>query len=91
MKKKQILPVLIIVGLIVLVLLFIVGSKLIEKYTPTKAVRKGCNVYLIYARRYKFILEETEHEEQTFSESLVLYTFCNDAVVCFWRNGSGIF
>ena len=36
MKKKQVLPVLIIVGLIVLVLLFIIGSKLIEKYTPTK-------------------------------------------------------
>ena len=36
MKKKQFLPVLIIVGLIVLVLLFIIGSKLIEKYTPTK-------------------------------------------------------
>lgn len=36
MKKKQALPVLIIVGLIILVLLFIVGSKLIEKYTPTK-------------------------------------------------------
>lgn len=35
MKKKQVLPVLIIVGLIILVLLFIVGSKLIEKYTPT--------------------------------------------------------
>lgn len=36
MKKKQVLPVLIVVGLIFLVLLFIVGSKLIEKYTPTK-------------------------------------------------------
>ncbi len=36
MKKKQVLPVLIIVGLIALVLLFIIGSKLIEKYTPTK-------------------------------------------------------
>ena len=36
MKKKQVLPVLIIVGLIILVLGFILISKLIEKYTPTK-------------------------------------------------------
>lgn len=36
MKKKQILPVLIIIALILLVILFMVGSKLIEKYTPTK-------------------------------------------------------
>lgn len=36
MKKKQILPVFVIGGLIVLVLLFILGSKLIEKYTPSK-------------------------------------------------------
>ncbi|MBR3812093.1 MAG: SH3 domain-containing protein [Agathobacter sp.] len=36
MKKKQVLPVLIIVGLILLVLLFIIGSKIIQKYTPTK-------------------------------------------------------
>lgn len=36
MKKKQILPVLIIIGLILLIILFIAGSKLIEKYTPTK-------------------------------------------------------
>lgn len=36
MKKKQILPILIIVGLIVVVLLFIIGSHLIKKYTPTK-------------------------------------------------------
>ena len=36
MKKKQVLPVLVIIGLIFLVLLYIVGSKLIEKYSPTK-------------------------------------------------------
>lgn len=36
MKKKQILPILIIVGLIFVVLLFIVCSQLIKKYTPTK-------------------------------------------------------
>ena len=45
MKKKQILPVLIIVGLIVLVLLFIVGSKLIEKYTPTKEHKELTEYY----------------------------------------------
>lgn len=45
MKKKQILPVLIIVGLIVLVLLFIVGSKLIEKYTPTKQHKELTEYY----------------------------------------------
>lgn len=36
MKKKQLLPVLVIGGLIILVLLFIIGSSLIKKYTPTK-------------------------------------------------------
>ena len=45
MKKKQILPILIIVGLIVLVLLFIVGSKLIEKYTPTKEHKELTEYY----------------------------------------------
>ena len=45
MKKKQILPILIIVGLIVLVLLFIVGSKLIEKYTPTKEHKELTKYY----------------------------------------------
>lgn len=35
MKKKQILPVLIIISLILLIVLFMVGSKLLEKYTPT--------------------------------------------------------
>jgi len=35
-RNKQILPVLIVVALIALVLLFIVGGKLIERYTPTK-------------------------------------------------------
>ena len=44
MKKKQILPVLVVVGLIILVLLFIVGSKLIAKYTPTKE-RKDLSEY----------------------------------------------
>ena len=36
MKKKQLLPILAIGGLIILVLLFMIGSALIEKYTPTK-------------------------------------------------------
>lgn len=45
MKKKQVLPVLIIVGLIILVLLFIVGSKLIEKYTPTKEHKELTEYY----------------------------------------------
>lgn len=36
MNKKQLLPVLVIIGLIALVLLFILGSKLIDKYTPSK-------------------------------------------------------
>lgn len=45
MKKKQVLPVLIIVGLIALVLLFIVGSKLIEKYTPTKERKELTEYY----------------------------------------------
>lgn len=35
-KKKQVSPVLIILGLIVLVLAFLVGPKLIDRYTPTK-------------------------------------------------------
>jgi len=35
-KKKQVLPILIIVGLIILVLGFILISNLIKKYTPTK-------------------------------------------------------
>lgn len=47
MKKKQILPVLIVVGLIILVLLFIVGSKLIEKYTPTKEHKELAEYYNI--------------------------------------------
>ena len=34
--QKQVLPVLIVLGLIVLVLAFTVGGKLIEKYTPSK-------------------------------------------------------
>ena len=45
MKKKQILPVLIVVGLIFLVLLFIVGSKLLEKYTPTKEHKELTEYY----------------------------------------------
>lgn len=45
MKKKQVLPVLVIVGLIILVLLFIVGSKLIEKYTPTKEHKELTEYY----------------------------------------------
>ncbi len=36
MKKKQLLPVLIGAGCIVLILLFILGIKLIQKYTPSK-------------------------------------------------------
>ncbi len=36
MNKKKILPILVIVGLILLVLLFIAGGKLIEKFTPSK-------------------------------------------------------
>ena len=51
------------------------------------AVREDCLFILACAHRYKFILEETEHEENTFSESLVLYTFCNDAAVCMRRYG----
>ena len=35
-RKKQILPVLIVIGLICLVLAITVGTKLIQKYTPTK-------------------------------------------------------
>ena len=35
-KKKQVLPILIIIGLIILVLGFILISNLIKKYTPTK-------------------------------------------------------
>lgn len=45
MKKKQVLPVLIIVGLIILVLLFIVGSNLIKKYTPTKEHKELTEYY----------------------------------------------
>ena len=45
MKKKQILPVLVVVGLIILVLLFIVGSKLIQKYTPTKEHKELTEYY----------------------------------------------
>lgn len=47
MKKKQILPVLFIVGLIILVLLFIVASRLIEKYTPTKEHKELTEYYNI--------------------------------------------
>ncbi len=47
MKKKQVLPVLIIVGFIILVLLFIAGSKLIEKYTPTKEHKELTEYYNI--------------------------------------------
>lgn len=47
MKKKQVLPVLIIVGLIILVLGFIVLSNLIEKYTPTKEHKKLTEYYNI--------------------------------------------
>lgn len=36
MKKKQILPILIAVGALLLVLLLILGTTLIKKYTPTK-------------------------------------------------------
>ncbi|MBQ2900466.1 MAG: SH3 domain-containing protein [Agathobacter sp.] len=36
MKKKQVLPVLLVVGCILLVLLIVGAVKLIEKYTPTK-------------------------------------------------------
>ena len=45
MKKKQVLPVLVIVGLIILVLLFIVGSNLIKKYTPTKEHKELTEYY----------------------------------------------
>ena len=47
MKKKQVLPVLIIVGLIILVLGFILISKLIEKYTPTKEHKELTEYYNI--------------------------------------------
>lgn len=47
MKKKQVLPVFIIVGLIILVLGFILISKLIEKYTPTKEHKELTEYYNI--------------------------------------------
>lgn len=47
MKKKQVLPVLIVIGLIILVLLFILGAKLIEKYTPTKEHKELTEYYNI--------------------------------------------
>ena len=47
MKKKQLLPVLAIGGLIILVLLFIIGSTLIEKYTPSKEHKDLTEYYAI--------------------------------------------
>jgi len=47
MKKKQVLPIFAIVGLIILILLFILGSKLIEKYSPSKEHKELTEYYNI--------------------------------------------